>query len=331
MHQEAGLDFHECHIAASLEVCEGRDVKGLYKKAREGIIKNFTGVSDPYEEPPNPSLKIDTGSLSIDACAQMVMDQIFADGIITRPNGPKVVAPLITPMTVEQKTEYDALEVLDVDIEQAEYIQTLAQGWAYPLNRFMNELELLECMHMKMITDEAGQKHILSVPITQHISAEDKERLAGKDKIAIKCTKLSQEILAVIEEPEIYANRKEEISTRVFGTFGKTHPKIERILAQGDFLISGKKMHFLRDVEFNDGMDQYRMTPQMVNQAIQERNADAVYAFQVRNPLHNGHVLMLKDAREQLLAKGFKNPILLLHPLGGWCKDDDVPLNYRMR
>jgi len=40
---------------------------------------------------------------------------------------------------------------------------------------------------------------------------------------------------------------------------------------------------------------------------------------------------MLKDARAQLLAKGFKNPVLLLHPLGGWCKDDDVPLDYRMR
>ena len=57
-------------------------------------------------------------------------------------------------------------------------------------------------------------------------------------------------------------------------------------------------MHFLREVEFNDGMDQYRMTPEQVNKTIIERNADAIYAFQVRNPLHNGHVLMLKDARE---------------------------------
>ena len=94
----------------------------------------------------------------------------------------------------------------------------------------MNELELLECMHMSMISDDTGKKHILSVPITQHISAEDKARFAGKEKIAIKCTKLTQEILAVIEGPEIFDNRKEEISTRVFGTFGKTHPKIERIL-----------------------------------------------------------------------------------------------------
>lgn len=200
-------------------------------------------------------------------------------------------------MTVQQKEEYDTLEVLDVDVEQAEYIQTIAQGWAYPLKRFMNELELLECMHMKMITDDAGKKHILSVPITQHVSAEDKERLSGKAKIAIKCTKVSPFTLAVIEEPEFFENRKEEISTRVFGTFGKTHPKIERILAQGDFLVSGKRMHFLRDVEFDDGMDQYRMTPQQVNQQIVDRQADAIYAFQVRNPLHNGHVLMLKDAR----------------------------------
>lgn len=73
------------------------------------------------------------------------------------------------------------------------------------------------------------------------------------------------------------------------------------------------------------------MSPDKVYEAILQKNADAVYAFQVRNPLHNGHVLMLKNARQQLLDKGYKNPILLLHPLGGWCKDDDVPLSYRMR
>ena len=195
----------------------------------------------------------------------------------------------------------------------------------------MNELELLECMHLKMITGSDGKKHMLSVPITQHITFKDKERFEGKSKIGIKCSKLSDELLAVISEPVFFENRREEIATRVFDTFGKTHPKVERILAQGEFLISGKSMHFLRNVEFNDGMDHYRMTPEQVNIEIQKRKADAIYAFQVRNPLHNGHVLMLNDARQQLLAQGYKNPILLLHPLGGWCKDDDVPLDYRMR
>jgi len=72
------------------------------------------------------------------------------------------------------------------------------------------------------------------------------------------------------------------------------------------------------------------MNPLEISKMIKAKNADAVYAFQVRNPLHNGHVLLLKDTREQLLKQGFKNPILLLHPLGGWCKDDDVPLADRM-
>lgn len=89
-------------------------------------------------------------------------------------------------------------------------------------------------------------------------------------------------------------------------------------------------MHFTKPVKFNDGMDKYRLTPREISELIKVKGADAVYAFQVRNPLHNGHVLLLKDTREQLLKQGFKNPILLLHPLGGWCKDDDVPLVDRM-
>lgn len=83
-------------------------------------------------------------------------------------------------------------------------------------------------------------------------------------------------------------------------------------------MVSGSKMNFYVDIKFNDGFDQYRYTPAQIADQIKQRDADAVYAFQVRNPLHNGHVLLLKDTREQLLKRGFKNPILLLHPLGGW-------------
>ena len=66
---DKGLPFLECHIAASLEVCEARDVKGLYAKARAGVIKNFTGVSDPYEAPEAPELRLDTGDRSVEHCA----------------------------------------------------------------------------------------------------------------------------------------------------------------------------------------------------------------------------------------------------------------------
>jgi 3'-phosphoadenosine 5'-phosphosulfate synthase len=184
---------------------------------------------------------------------------------------------------------------------------------------------------MKTITTADGHKHLFSVPITQSLTKEEHEHLKGEKKIVLRCTKVSPHPLAIIENPVFFENRKEEISTRTFGTFSQKHPKVERIMAQGDFLVSGSKTRFIHEIKFNDGLDQYRLTPVEVNNLMKEKNADVVYAFQVRNPLHNGHVLLLNDTREQLLKKGHKNPILLLHPLGGWTKEDDAPLDTRIK
>ena len=63
--QGSGQRFHEIYLSASIEVCEGRDPKGHYKKARLGEIPDFTGVSAPYEAPENPELVIDTGVLTV--------------------------------------------------------------------------------------------------------------------------------------------------------------------------------------------------------------------------------------------------------------------------
>ena len=71
--------FHEIHIDADLEECERRDPKGLYKKARRGEIKDFTGVSAPYEPPENPDLAIDTGEGGIDDCARRIVDYIVSN------------------------------------------------------------------------------------------------------------------------------------------------------------------------------------------------------------------------------------------------------------
>ena len=66
-------DFIEIHVATPLEECERRDVKGRYQKARQGEIKYFTGIDDPYEEPVNPELRVDTTNMSIGAAADEVM------------------------------------------------------------------------------------------------------------------------------------------------------------------------------------------------------------------------------------------------------------------
>jgi bifunctional enzyme CysN/CysC len=68
--------FHEVYIKADLAVCEKRDPKGLYKKARKGEIAEFTGVSAPYEEPEKPELVVDTAKASIDRCAGQIVDYV---------------------------------------------------------------------------------------------------------------------------------------------------------------------------------------------------------------------------------------------------------------
>ena len=70
-------DFVEVFADAPLEVCEERDVKGLYAKARAGEIKGFTGIDDPYEAPENPELVVDTANQSPEASAQQVIDKLI--------------------------------------------------------------------------------------------------------------------------------------------------------------------------------------------------------------------------------------------------------------
>jgi sulfate adenylyltransferase len=74
--------FLEVHVATSLEECERRDRKGLYKLAREGKIKEFTGISDPYEEPTAPEIRLETQNVEVDNCAHQVLLKLESLGLI---------------------------------------------------------------------------------------------------------------------------------------------------------------------------------------------------------------------------------------------------------
>ena len=75
--ESGGFDFHEIHINSSLEFCESKDIKGLYKLAREGKIENFTGVSSPYEAPEKCELRINSENFSIEFCKDQLIDYIM--------------------------------------------------------------------------------------------------------------------------------------------------------------------------------------------------------------------------------------------------------------
>jgi adenylylsulfate kinase len=82
LHKQAGLPFIEIHVSTPVGVCEERDPKGLYKKARAGQIKQFTGVDDPYEAPLNPELVVDTSKLSVSDAAAVVLEYLEKQGIV---------------------------------------------------------------------------------------------------------------------------------------------------------------------------------------------------------------------------------------------------------
>ena len=69
-------------------------------------------------------------------------------------------------------------------------------------------------------------------------------------------------------------------------------------------------------VRWEDGLDEYRKKPNELRAKFREIQADTVFAFQLRNPIHNGHACLIDDTKQQLLQKGYKKPVLLLHPLG---------------
>ncbi|KAF8633954.1 hypothetical protein AX15_001136 [Amanita polypyramis BW_CC] len=82
LHVDAGLPFVEVFIDAPLEVVERRDPKGLYKKARAGDIKEFTGISAPYEAPESPEIHIKTHESSVDEAVRFIMEYLIAHNFI---------------------------------------------------------------------------------------------------------------------------------------------------------------------------------------------------------------------------------------------------------
>jgi adenylylsulfate kinase len=84
LHEAAGLDFVEVFVDCSLEVAEQRDPKGLYKKARAGQIKNFTGIDDPYEAPSSPEIHLKTDEMTLEQELAIVIDYLADNQIIKR-------------------------------------------------------------------------------------------------------------------------------------------------------------------------------------------------------------------------------------------------------
>ncbi|CAL8391113.1 unnamed protein product [Arctogadus glacialis] len=326
IHAAAGLPFFEIFVHASLEVCEGRDVKGLYKKARSGEIKGFTGIDSLYESPEASDLVLKTGELTVNECIDQVLELLREQNIV--PSGKlKEVNDLFVPENKLSLAVADAaiLPTISITKLDLEWVQVLSEGWASPLKGFMREREFLQVLHFGTLLDDVTIN--LTVPIVLPVSTETKQKMDGCAAIALVYQGVR---IAILRKPEFYEHRKEERCARQWGTTCPQHPYIKMVMEGGDWLVGGD-LEVLERIRWNDGLDKYRLTPVELKQKFKDMNADAIFAFQLRNPVHNGHALLMQDTKRRLLERGYKTPVLLLHPLGGWTKDDDVPLAWRMK
>jgi 3'-phosphoadenosine 5'-phosphosulfate synthase len=229
-----------------------------------------------------------------------------------------------TAKTAEAAT-LETVTVTEVDMQ---WIHVLGEGWASPLRGFMREDEYLQTLHFNAIRMPDGSVTNMSVPIVLAISEADKTRLDGQKAFALKSP--AGENVAILRNFEIYDHNKEERCARTFGLTDSRHPYTELIYNSGDYLVGGD-IEVLKPITYNDGLDGYRLTPRQLREEYKKRNADAVFVFQLRNPIHNGHALLMTSCREELKSRGFKNPVLLVHQIGGKVKGDDIPLDTRIQ
>lgn len=219
-----------------------------------------------------------------------------------------------------------SLPRLQLSDEEFEWLQVLAEGWATPLEGFMTEEQMLQSLHYQHLVID-GKFVPMPVPIVKACSDGDKKAAEGQAEVALVSPDGS--IVATMLEPKFFEHRQEERAGRTFGITHQEHPYIKMILASPGWLASGEVQVF-SDFKRNDGLDEYRLTPRHLQEKFASIGADAVFVFQLRNPIHNGHALLMTDTYKKLKESGFKKTILWLSPLGGWTKDDDVPLQTRI-
>ncbi|CAH0485186.1 unnamed protein product [Peronospora farinosa] len=353
LHKKMNIPFYEVFVDVSVSVAADRDVKGLYKRAMKGEIKDFTGISSPYEEPLNPEIHLNTSSQSLEDEIKMILDKLEAEGLLTGvtdlplgypgvavADGGNAVAtfPVLFPDQPHSSypDNYDTLPRVLLRDEDVHWLQVIGEGWAAPLRGFMREGVYLQSLHFSSVlydTDNLTDGQLALHKSTNFSEYSNEfvskgQRVNMPVPIVLPINDAAKKIIG--EFKQVVLVSPSERITRTFGAMDNGHPYVAEILKSGEYLLGGE-IELLSRIKYNDDLDQYRLTPTELRKRFEEMGADVVLAFQTRNPTHAGHAYLMNNAREQLIAQGYKNPVLWLSPLGGWTKEDDVPLDVRVR
>ena len=195
-------------------------------------------------------------------------------------------------------------------------LELLAVGGYSPLDGFMTQADYRGVVNEMRLTSGEGW----SMPITLAVSAEEAGTITEGSEVAL--TDESGIPLAVMQVAEKFGYEKDIEAQNVFRTEDEAHPGVAALYAQGEVLLGGPVQVF--EVPGHDDFAPYRLTPAQTRAEFAKRGWKTVVGFQTRNPVHRAHEYIQKCALE--IVDG-----LLLHPLVGETKGDDIPADIRMR
>lgn len=320
-------EFVEVYVKCPLEVCEQRDTKGLYKKARAGMIEDFTGISAPYEVPENPEIVVETNKMDVDACIEVILnyleDHHYIDNDRNKddmilPHGGKLINCLEDSAAIFKNNENNyfnhKITLPDWLISDCEMI---ANGGFSPLRGFMDKKTVDSVLNHMQLLDGT----LWSIPIILPVSKEEAENIKLDEKVAL--FDRMDRLIALLQVSEVFLLDKDNFYQAVFKTTEEKHPGVRLIRNAGNVCMAGEIKLLNRPLR--EGIDQkYYLDPKETRKIIKEKGWKTVVAFQTRNPIHRAHEYLIKTAMEN--ADG-----ILIHPLVGETKSDDIPADVRMR
>lgn len=204
---------------------------------------------------------------------------------------------------------------IELDDKNISDLEMIASGAMSPLEGFMYRKDYLSVINDMHLANGV----VWSLPITLSVQKEMASRIKDGDQVALVAP--DNHLLAMMDVNDIFTYDKEEEARKVFRTTDKNHPGTAYVFQQGDYLLGGR-ITMLNRPEHTDFLD-YRRDPSQTRQIFKDRNWETVVAFQTRNPIHRAHEYLQKCALE--IVDG-----LLIHPLVGRTKSDDIPAEVRM-
>jgi len=211
----------------------------------------------------------------------------------------------------------DAPQLPKVELgpREAADLEMLATGALSPLTGFMGEKDYRSVLDDMRLSSGL----VWSIPITISTDDEGIKRIGRSETVALT---MEGSAVALLDVDEVFRRDREQEATSVFQTTDGSHPGVAALDAAGDWVIGGRVRAF--GLPEHSSFQTYRRTPAETRAVFEERGWRKVVGFQTRNPVHRAHEYIQKCALE--IVDG-----LLLHPLVGETKGDDVPADVRMR